>query len=146
MGEVVSVFWHDSEKTLKADDATAKTYLINGHAPAVGEKSSARTPICAWTYKQIAAHGRDAFYKGAGSAQKNRCNRQEARWHDDRRRSRRLQRRMGRSNLDDISRLDRARTAAQWLQGIAALEMLQYHGVFSTLRNTGRTRRVRCTR
>jgi gamma-glutamyltranspeptidase/glutathione hydrolase len=62
VGEVVSVFWHDSEKTLKADDATAKTYLINGRAPAVGEIF--KNPDLAWTYRQIAAHGRDAFYKG----------------------------------------------------------------------------------
>jgi gamma-glutamyltranspeptidase/glutathione hydrolase len=62
VGEVVGAFWHDSEKTLKADDATAKTYLINGHVPAVGEIF--KNPDLAWTYKQIAAHGRDAFYKG----------------------------------------------------------------------------------
>jgi len=62
VGEVVGVFWHDSEKTLKADDATAKTYLINGHVPAVGEIF--KNPDLAWTYKQIAAKGRDAFYKG----------------------------------------------------------------------------------
>ena len=62
VGEVVSVFWHDSEKALKADDATAKTYLIKGHAPAIGEIFS--NPDLAWTYRQIAAHGRDAFYKG----------------------------------------------------------------------------------
>jgi gamma-glutamyltranspeptidase/glutathione hydrolase len=62
VGEVVGAFWHDSEKALKADDATAKTYLINGHVPAVGEIF--KNPDLAWTYKQIAAHGRDAFYKG----------------------------------------------------------------------------------
>jgi gamma-glutamyltranspeptidase/glutathione hydrolase len=62
VGEVVGAFWHDSEKTLKADDATAKTYLINGHVPAVGEIF--KNPDLAWTYKQIAAHGRDAFYRG----------------------------------------------------------------------------------
>src|SRR5450755_561756 len=62
VGEVVEVFWKDSEKKLRADDATAKTYLINGHIPAVGEIF--KNPDLAWTYKQIAAHGRDAFYKG----------------------------------------------------------------------------------
>ncbi len=62
VGEVVEAFWKDSEKTLKADDATAKTYLINGHVPAVGEIF--KNPDLAWTYKQIAAKGRDAFYKG----------------------------------------------------------------------------------
>jgi gamma-glutamyltranspeptidase/glutathione hydrolase len=62
VGEVVEAFWKDSEKTLKADDATAKTYLINGHVPAVGEIF--KNPDLAWTYRQIAAKGRDAFYKG----------------------------------------------------------------------------------
>ncbi len=62
VGEVAGVFWKDSEKTLKADDATAKTYLIDGHVPAVGEIF--KNPDLAWTYKQIAARGRDAFYKG----------------------------------------------------------------------------------
>ena len=62
VGEVVEAFWKDSEKTLKADDATAKTYLINGHVPAVGEIF--KNPDLAWTYKQIAVKGRDAFYKG----------------------------------------------------------------------------------
>ena len=62
VGEVVSVFWHDSEKTLKADEATAKTYLINGHTPGVGEIF--RNPDLAWTYRQIAVKGRDAFYRG----------------------------------------------------------------------------------
>ncbi|MGH7653984.1 MAG: gamma-glutamyltransferase family protein, partial [Gemmatimonadaceae bacterium] len=63
VGEVVHDFWRDSEKTLKADPATAKTYLIDGHVPAVGEYF--RNPDLAWTYRQIAAAGRDAFYKGA---------------------------------------------------------------------------------
>jgi gamma-glutamyltranspeptidase/glutathione hydrolase len=62
VGEVVEVFWKDSEKTLRADDATAKTYLINGHIPGVGEHF--KNPDLAWSYKQIAAGGRDAFYKG----------------------------------------------------------------------------------
>ena len=62
VGEVVGVFWKDSEKTLRTDDATAKTYLINGHIPAVGEIF--KNPDLAWTYRQIAAKGRDAFYKG----------------------------------------------------------------------------------
>jgi gamma-glutamyltranspeptidase/glutathione hydrolase len=62
VGEVVSIFWRDSEKTLKADAPTAKTYLPNGRAPAAGEVF--RNPELAWSYRQIAEHGRDAFYKG----------------------------------------------------------------------------------
>jgi gamma-glutamyltranspeptidase/glutathione hydrolase len=62
VGEVVSAFWRDSEKDLKADEPTAKTYLINGHVPAAGEVF--RNPDLAWTYRQIASGGKDAFYKG----------------------------------------------------------------------------------
>ena len=65
VGEVVSVYWRDSEKVLRADGPTAKTFLvngINGHVPAVGEVF--KNPDLAWTYRQIAAGGRDAFYKG----------------------------------------------------------------------------------
>ncbi|MDB4913824.1 MAG: gamma-glutamyltransferase [Gemmatimonadetes bacterium] len=62
VGEVVSVFWKDSEKTLKEDAATTKTYLPNGRAPASGEVF--RNPELAWTYRQLAKSGRDAFYKG----------------------------------------------------------------------------------
>jgi gamma-glutamyltranspeptidase/glutathione hydrolase len=62
VGEVVSVYWRDSEKTLKADEPTAKTYLINGHVPAAGEIF--RNHDLAGTYRSIAAHGRDGFYRG----------------------------------------------------------------------------------
>jgi len=62
VGEVVSVYWRDSEKTLKADEPTAKTFLINGHVPGVGEVF--RNHDLAETYRLIAAHGRSAFYQG----------------------------------------------------------------------------------
>ena len=62
VGEVVSVYWRDSEKTLREDAPTAKTYLVGGHAPTVGDVF--RNPELSWTYRQIAAGGRDAFYKG----------------------------------------------------------------------------------
>lgn len=62
VGEVVSVYWRDSVAALKADAPTAKTFLPNGRAPAAGEVF--RDPELATTYRQIAAGGRDAFYKG----------------------------------------------------------------------------------
>jgi gamma-glutamyltranspeptidase/glutathione hydrolase len=62
VGEVVSVYWKDSVGRLKEDAATAKTYLINGRPPATGEVF--KNPDLAWTYRQIAAGGKDAFYKG----------------------------------------------------------------------------------
>jgi gamma-glutamyltranspeptidase / glutathione hydrolase len=62
VGEVVHAYWRDSEGLLRQDPATAKTYLPDGHAPAAGELF--RNPDLAWTYRQIARGGRDAFYKG----------------------------------------------------------------------------------
>jgi len=62
VGEVVSVFWRDSEKDLNADAPTATTYLVGGHAPAAG--AVFRNPELAWTYRQVATGGRAAFYSG----------------------------------------------------------------------------------
>ena len=63
VGEVVSVFWRDSENDLAADAATAKIFLPAGRPPAAGEVF--RNPALAWTYREIASGGKDAFYKGA---------------------------------------------------------------------------------
>jgi gamma-glutamyltranspeptidase / glutathione hydrolase len=63
VGEVVSAFWRDSRDSLIEDPPTAKTYLIDGRAPVAGEVF--RNPDLAWSYRQIAAHGRAAFYRGA---------------------------------------------------------------------------------
>jgi gamma-glutamyltranspeptidase / glutathione hydrolase len=65
IGEVVSVYWRDSEKALKADEPAAKTYLIDGHTPAAGEVF--RNHELAETYRLIAAKGRDGFYKGSNA-------------------------------------------------------------------------------
>ncbi|MBL0172233.1 MAG: gamma-glutamyltransferase [Gemmatimonadaceae bacterium] len=62
VGEVVSVYWRDSEQVLKADAPTAHTFLPNGRLPLVGEIF--RNPELAWTYRQIAAGGKSAFYRG----------------------------------------------------------------------------------
>ena len=62
VGEVVSVYWRDSEKILKQDEATARTYLPGGRPPQGGEVF--RNPDLAWSYRQIAANGKDGFYKG----------------------------------------------------------------------------------
>jgi gamma-glutamyltranspeptidase/glutathione hydrolase len=63
VGEVVSVYWSDSEKALRSDSATALTYLINGKLPAIGDIF--RNPDLAWSYRQIATNGAKAFYTGA---------------------------------------------------------------------------------
>ena len=62
VGEVVSVYWKDSESILREDAATARTYLPGGKVPVVGELF--RNPDLAWSYRQIAAGGAKAFYTG----------------------------------------------------------------------------------
>lgn len=65
VGEIVSAYWSDSLslEALRADSATARTYLVGGRAPAAGEVF--RNPDLAWSYRQLARFGRDAFYAGA---------------------------------------------------------------------------------
>ena len=66
VGEVVSVYWKDSEKVLREDAATAKTFLPGGRLPQAGELF--RNPELAQSYRQIAAGGAAAFYKGPVAA------------------------------------------------------------------------------
>jgi gamma-glutamyltranspeptidase / glutathione hydrolase len=63
VGEVVSVYWRDSLEDLEVDAPTAETFLIDGRAPKAGEMF--RNPDLAWSYREIAANGRDSFYMGA---------------------------------------------------------------------------------
>jgi gamma-glutamyltranspeptidase/glutathione hydrolase len=60
--EQVSRLWAANERLLRNNENATRTYLPGGHPLAVGELF--RNPDLAWSYKQIAARGRDAFYKG----------------------------------------------------------------------------------
>jgi gamma-glutamyltranspeptidase/glutathione hydrolase len=60
--EIFSSYWVESEKKLLRDTNAASTFLLNGRAPRPGEMF--RNPDLAWSLKQIANHGRDAFYQG----------------------------------------------------------------------------------
>lgn len=62
VSEIIAVQWKEEEKRLAADPAAAVTFLIDGRAPAPGEVF--RNPRLAATLEQIAAGGRDAFYRG----------------------------------------------------------------------------------
>ncbi len=63
VGEVVSVYWKDSEDVLRADSATARVFLPGGRLPQLGDLF--RNPDLAWSYRQIATQGARAFYTGA---------------------------------------------------------------------------------
>jgi gamma-glutamyltranspeptidase/glutathione hydrolase len=60
--EIFALYWADSERKLRADTNAAAVFLLNGKAPRAGELF--RNPDLAWSYRQIAAHGRKAFYQG----------------------------------------------------------------------------------
>lgn len=66
VGEVVSVYWKDSEDVLRKDAPTARTFLPNGRLPQVGDIF--RNPELAWTYRQIASQGAKTFYSGQVAA------------------------------------------------------------------------------
>lgn len=60
--EIFSDYWVASEGKLRKDTNAARVYLPGGRAPKTGEIF--RNPDLAWSYKQIARHGRKAFYEG----------------------------------------------------------------------------------
>jgi gamma-glutamyltranspeptidase/glutathione hydrolase len=60
--EMTAAIWAAETDLLRGDSSASQTYLIQDHAPRVGEVF--RNPDLAWSLQQIAAHGRDAFYKG----------------------------------------------------------------------------------
>jgi gamma-glutamyltranspeptidase/glutathione hydrolase len=62
VSEIISHQWMEAEAKLAADPAAASTFLPAGHAPRPGEIFA--NPRLAGTLQQIAAGGRDAFYKG----------------------------------------------------------------------------------
>ncbi len=60
--EMVGGLWPRYVDLLRASENAAQTYLISDRAPRVGEIF--RNADLAWSYRQLAAQGRDAFYKG----------------------------------------------------------------------------------
>ncbi len=63
VSEIIAGGWRSATPALQRWPDTAQTYLIDGHAPAEGEIF--RNPRLAASYRAIAQHGPDAFYKGA---------------------------------------------------------------------------------
>jgi gamma-glutamyltranspeptidase/glutathione hydrolase len=60
--EWAAAYWGPEADRLRGDEAAAKVFLPNDRAPRVGEVF--RNGDVAWSLQQVAAHGRDAFYKG----------------------------------------------------------------------------------
>ena len=63
VSEVIQMQWAGSAEMLAKWPDSARTYLLNGRPPGVGEVF--RNPGLAATYEAIARGGRDAFYRGS---------------------------------------------------------------------------------
>jgi gamma-glutamyltranspeptidase/glutathione hydrolase len=63
VSEIIAMQWKEAEGVLARDPNAAKTFLIDGKAPAAGDIF--RNPALANSLEQIARGGRDVFYKGA---------------------------------------------------------------------------------
>jgi gamma-glutamyltranspeptidase/glutathione hydrolase len=63
VSEIIAQQWETATATLARDPAAARTFLVGGRAPAPGTLFA--NPALASTLEQIAAGGRDAFYRGA---------------------------------------------------------------------------------
>lgn len=68
--EIIAAGWNASRKTLAKWPDTARVYLPNGKAPAMGE--IVRLPELAASYRMIADQGREAFYRGPIAAEIDR--------------------------------------------------------------------------
>src|ERR1700730_5194455 len=60
--EWIAIHFAKEVDMLRGDEGAAKTFLISGRAPKLGEVF--RNPDLAWSLRQIAQGGRDAFYRG----------------------------------------------------------------------------------
>ena len=62
VSEVIGRSWAAGQAALAKWPDSARTYLPGGKAPKIGQVFT--NPDLAWSYRQIAEHGRDAFYSG----------------------------------------------------------------------------------
>jgi gamma-glutamyltranspeptidase / glutathione hydrolase len=60
--EVIAGYWKRAEAKLRRHPDAAKTFLSEDHAPRAGELF--KNPNLARSYREIALHGRDGFYRG----------------------------------------------------------------------------------
>jgi gamma-glutamyltranspeptidase/glutathione hydrolase len=101
VAEIFGGAWVGGEKKLRQDTNAASTYLVQDRAPRVGEIF--RNPDVAWSLKQIARHGRKAFYEGAIAERLLACSKGLG----------------GTMNAEDL-----AKYSAQWVDPISTT----YHG------------------
>jgi len=99
--EIFSSYWVESEKKLLRDTNATRTFLMRGRAPRPGEIF--RNPDLAWSLRQVARHGRKAYYEGAIAKRILATSREQG----------------GTMNAEDL-----ARFSSQWVEPISTT----YHG------------------
>jgi len=62
VSELIGSYWHRSRERLGRQPEWARTYQVGDRAPGPGDVF--KNPSLARSYREIARHGRDAFYKG----------------------------------------------------------------------------------
>ena len=62
VAEITSEEWHNQVDVLRSDPEAARTFLPGGRPLSFG--AIFRNADLAWTYRQIAENGSDAFYRG----------------------------------------------------------------------------------
>ncbi len=62
VAEITGAEWLGGEPLLRADEEASRVFLPGGAVPRIGQMF--RNPDLAATYRQLAANGRDAFYRG----------------------------------------------------------------------------------
>jgi gamma-glutamyltranspeptidase/glutathione hydrolase len=60
--EIIAGYWRSARRKLAADEGSARVFLSQGESPRIGQVF--KNPALAATYREIAAQGRDAFYRG----------------------------------------------------------------------------------
>ncbi len=73
--EIFADYWAESVRKLRRDSNAAAVYLPKGRAPQTGEIF--RNPDLAWSLRQIAEHGKKAFYDGEITGRLLRCSREQ---------------------------------------------------------------------
>jgi gamma-glutamyltranspeptidase/glutathione hydrolase len=71
VAELTAESWHESQKSLQADEGASINYLIAGRTPKAGEVF--KNPRMAKTLRRIADEGADYFYKGEIAEKIVRC-------------------------------------------------------------------------
>ena len=139
--DVIADAWDGATKKLAADPHAAKTFLIGGRAPRAGEVFKNPHPG-----RHDAAHRRE----GAGRLLRGQDRRGDSRRlaregrHDDRRGPEGVPAGVGRADLDDLSRVDRLRAAAEHA-GHRRADDAEPDGTVPARRVRAHTARRRCT-